>query len=207
MSPMKRLVIALVFLLFAVVIIIVVNKVDVSKIVRGEETAVPTLPVSLFPSSTYDEVTRVQVKDNTTDGIFAAEKKEGVWVILEAPEDSDTGLGVDQERISNALVSVPAIQPSRTLSGIEGLAIYGLGDEAQYRIALTIGGQEYTLIIGSTNPGAMNYYVQLEGVSDVYLVSTYSLDAVIELLADPPYIQPTPDPDVTPSATPEGVTG
>lgn len=207
MSPMKRLVIALVFLLFAVVIIILVNKVDVSKIGRGEETAVPTPAVSLFSASAYDQVTRIRVKDNATDSIFAAEQKEGAWVILEAPDDSDTGLGIDQERIANALVMVPTIEPFRTLSEIEGLVTYGLGDEAQYTINLTIGSKEYTLMVGSKNPGASNYYAQLEGVSDVYLVNTYYLDPIIELLTNPPYIQPTPDPDVTPSATPEEVTG
>jgi hypothetical protein len=207
MSPMKRLVVALVFLLFAVVIFILVSKVDMSTIGGGDETAIPTLAVSLFSASSTGEVTRIQVKDNTTGDIFAAEKKEGIWVILEAPEDSDTGLGIDQERTTNALVMVPAIQPSRTLSGIEALATYGLGDAAQYTITLTIGDREYTLTVGSLNPGASDYYIQLEGVRDVYLVPSYNLSPVIELLSSPPYIQPTPDPNVTPSATPEGLTG
>lgn len=208
MSPMKRLVVALVFLVVALGIFLLVSKVDLSTVGgRGDETAVPTLPVSLFPVSPTDEVTRVQVKDNTTGSIFAAEKQEGAWVILEAPEESDTGLGVDQERINNALVMVPSIQPSRTLSEIEALATYGLGDEARHTIILTIGNQEYTLTVGSKNPGDLSYYVQLGEVGDIYLVNTFNLDPVIEMLVNPPYIQPTPDPNVTPSATPDGVTG
>lgn len=207
MSPMKRLIIALVFLLIAVGIILLVNKVDLSKVVRGEETAVPTPRPQIFSASSLDEVTRVQVKDNTTDSIFVAEKQEGNWVILEAPKDSDTGLGVDQTSITNALAIMPSLMPSRTMSGIEALATYGLGEEAQHTVILLIGEKEYTLTIGSKNPGASDYYVQLSGVSDVYLVSTYSLDPVIELLTKPPYIQPTPDPNVTPSATPKASNG
>lgn len=207
MSPMKRLVIALVLLVLAVTMIVLVNK----GVIGGEsasKTPEPTTTAPLFSASVVEEVTKVQVKDNTTGSLVVAEKKDGNWTILEAPKDSDTGLGVDQERISNALVSVPSLQPSRTLSGIEALATYGLGDKAQYMIALTIGDQPYTLTVGSKNPGAMDYYVQLGEISDVYLVSTYYLDPVIELLTTPPYIQPTPDPNVTPSATPEeDVTG
>lgn len=202
MKPTNRLIIALVFLLVAAAIFVVTSKFDLGKVGRGEETSVPTARPSLFSAAPMDEVTRVQVKDNKASGIFVAEKKENAWLILEAPKDSNTGLGVDQERITNALSVIPGLMPSRTLSGIEALANYGLGDDAQYTVIMTIGAKEYTLTIGSRNPGASDYYVQVAGVSDVYLVSTYSLDPVIELLSKPPYIQPTPDPNVTPSATP-----
>ncbi len=204
MAPAKRLTIALFFLLIATAIFVLITKVDLGKIVKKEEgTATATPQTSLFPASVAGELTRAQVKDNASGDIFATEKKDGTWVILKAPKDSDTGLGVDQERINNALAMLPSLQPARTLSGIEALATYGLGDKAQYTITLIISGKEYTLTVGSKNPGASDYYVQLPGVSDVYLISTYYLDPVIELLTKPPYIQPTPDPNATPSATPE----
>lgn len=202
MSPTKRLVIALVFLVIAAAIFVAVNKGIIGQV--GEETPVPTPRSPIFSVDPTAEVTRVQVKDNETGSSVVAEKKDGKWAVLEAPEKSDTGLGVDEARISNALAIMPSLMPSRTISGIEALATYGLGDKAKYTVTMLIGDKEYTLIIGSKNPGASDYYVQLPGFSDVYLISTYSLDPVIELLSKPPYIQPTLDPNVTPSATPTG---
>jgi hypothetical protein len=204
---MKRMIVALIFLTLAVGIIVLVNKVDLSTVGRGEATAAPTTAPQLFSVDPAAEVTRVQVKDNTTGSMVVIEKKDGKWVILEAPEKSDTGLGVDETRISNALTIMPSLMASRSMSGIEALATYGLGDEAKYTLTMLIGSKEYTLIIGSKNPGDTSYYVQLSGSSDVYLISTFSLDPVIELLSKPPYIQPTLDPNVTPSATPEESNG
>ena len=200
MTPIKRLVVALVFLLFAVAIVVAMKQFDIGGQAESDATATPR---ALLFSDAQGEVTWVQVKDSTTKEIFVAEKKEGNWAILEAPEGSDTGLGVDETRITNALVSIPSIQTSRTLTGLEGLATYGLGDAARYSIILTIGEDKYTLTVGSKNPGDTDYYVQVGSSSDINLVSTSSLDSVIQLLATPPYIQPTPDPNVTPSATPD----
>ncbi|MBN1430220.1 MAG: DUF4340 domain-containing protein [Anaerolineae bacterium] len=201
MSPTKRLTVALVFLLIAIAILFAVKQFDIGGEKEGDATATPyTL---LFPNAQGEEVTRVQVKDNSSQDTFVAEKKDEVWTILEAPEGSDTGLGIDEMRITNALTSIPSIQPSRTLSGLENLATYGLGDAAQYSIALTIGGEQYNLTVGSKNPGSTDYYIQLSSSGDIYLVGTYNLESVIQLLTEPPYIQPTPDPNATPSATPD----
>ncbi|MBN1309768.1 MAG: DUF4340 domain-containing protein [Anaerolineae bacterium] len=200
MTPTKRLVVALVFLLIAAGIFIVVNKVDLGG--TEDDVATPTPRALLFPDI-QGEVTMVRVTDNTTQDVFVVEKKEEAWAILEAPEGSDTGLGVDEMRITNALTAIPGLQPSRTLTSLESLATYGLGDEAEYNIVFTIGPDDYTLIVGSKNPGGTDYYVQLSTASNVHLISTYSLDSIIRWLTDPPYIQPTPDPNVTPSATPD----
>jgi hypothetical protein len=199
MTPVKRLIVAFVFLVVAAGLFFAIKQFNIG----SEETdATPTPAALLFPDAQAGTVTKVQVKDNTTQDIFAAENKDGKWTILTAPKGSDTGLGVDESRITNALASIPSIQPTRSLTGIESLATYGLGDTSKYIIALTISGRDYTLTVGSKNPGDSDYYVQLSNVSDIYLVGTYYLDSVIELLTQPPYIQPTPDPNVTPTVAP-----
>jgi len=200
MTPIKRLTIALVFLLIAAAIFVAIKQFDIGG--SEDDDTTPTPVALLFPDA-RGEVTRVQVKDNSTQDIFVMEKQDEVWTILEAPEGSDTGLGVDEMRVSTALTSLPSVQPSRTLTSLESLATYGLGDEAVYIITLTIGVDDYTLKVGSKTPSSTDYYVQLSAPGSVYLVGTYYLDSIIQWLTEPPYLQPTPDPDVTPSATPD----
>lgn len=201
MTPTKRLTIALVFVAIAAVIFVVVKNVDFTG--GGEETGTPTSIAPLFPDAQSGDLTKLQVKENATGKVVAVEKQgDGTWTILKAPAGSDTGLGVDQERITNAISLLPTAQPSRILTEIEELTIYGLGDATKYTIDLTIGGKNYTLSVGSKNPGDLDYYVQKPDSPDLYLISTFYLDPIIELLTTPPYIQPTPNPNVTPSVTP-----
>jgi hypothetical protein len=203
MTPIKRLTIALVFLLIAAAIFFAIKQFDIGG--SEDDDATPTPVALLFPDA-RGEVTRVQVEDNTTQDIFVMEKQDEVWTVLEALEGSDTGLGVDETRVSTALTSLPGIQPSRVLTSLESLATYGLGDEVVYTIALTIGADDYTLEVGSKTPTGSDYYVQLSAPGSVYLVSTYYLDSIIQWLTEPPYLQPTLEPDVTPSATDESST-
>ncbi len=77
-------------------------------------------------------------------------------------------------------------------------------DNPLYTLTLTINTNILTLQIGSQNPDGTDYYVQRADGKDVYLIGNYNLQPFIDFITDPPYVQPTPNPNATlsPSATP-----
>jgi hypothetical protein len=178
---------------------------------EGTEEA-EDLPGPLYPDIEFDEVvTAFRVTDSETGQTVAAslsgEGEDATWAIEEAREGTDTGLGVDQESIQFDVASLTTITPSRVLSEIESLGTYGL-EESRYAIEFTTsGGRTYSMSVGSQNPGGSAYYVRIPDSESVYLIPTYSIDPLVGYLETPPFIQPTPDPNVTPSATPADSSG
>lgn len=159
----------------------------------------------LFPETEGQVVTYFRVEDNETGEAVAATIDEGAmdWTVIEAPEEADTGLGIDSERLTADLWSLTSLTPNRVLTEFDTLAAYGL-DNARYTIEFTTsGGDTYELDLGIQNPGGESYYVRVPNSSDIYLIPTYALEPVLAFLETPPYIQPTPDPLATPSLTPE----
>jgi hypothetical protein len=171
------------------------------------EDATPP-PADLFPEEAITTVTHIRVTDhsngNVLEATLSAEGSE--WVINDAPEGSDVGLGVDYATISQAVTPLTTLRPTRTLNEIESMATYGL-DQAAYTIEFdTSGGGSHTLEVGDQNPGGSSYYITADGSPDVSLVSSFSIDPAVNLVKTPPYIQPTatPGPSPTPTETPEG---
>ncbi len=204
MNINKRFMAGLVFLVLATALILLTRS-DLLSDLFGKDEAGDDLssePLDLlFPEVGSGElVTSLVVTNKETGETLFAESQEGQWAILKAPEGSDTGLGVDEMRLFNATIGLPAMTPTRVLDNVETLTIFKL-DEPLFEITFrTTGGGEYMLQVGDTNPGGGSYYVKLPSQGDiVYLVSVYSLSPTLELLENPPYIQPTPNPDATPT--------
>lgn len=197
----KRLTVMGILALLAVAIVLVVQFVDLGK--NEDETAEEDASASveqidpLFPEAAFDTATSIYVEDMETGDAFSAESdEEGAWTIVEAVEGSDTGLGVDEPRLSSALLALPTITPTRVLSDIETLAVYGLR-EPKYTIKFgTASGGEYSFFVGEANPGDTAYYVKLFSSSTtVYLLSKYNIDALADFIENPPFIQPLDETD------------
>ncbi len=199
------LVIVILALALVLVAIFIVQPADNDNAASTDEAE--ALPGPLFPDIEFEEVvTSFRVTDNQTGATVAAsvsgEGEEAVWSIDEAPEGTDTGLGVDEQSIRLNVAPLTTIRPNRVLSEIESLGIYGL-EESRYTIEFTTsGGRTYQMDIGSQNPGGSAYYVRVPGSTEVYLIPVYSLDSLLRYVETPPFVQPTPDPNITPSATP-----
>lgn len=190
----KRLITMGILAAIAIAAFLVVQFVELGGKEEDEEAeALPEQPEVLFPAAVVDVVESLYVTSNETGEVFsAALQDDASWTILEAVEGSDTGLGVDEERLLRAVYSLPTLTPTRVLSDIEVLATYGLINPAYTIRFTTSGGGEYTLDVGSPNPGETAYYVRLPGDSStVYLISKFSLDPIIEFVEQPPYLQPT----------------
>lgn len=191
----------------------------------ADATPTPFGEPQLFPNEAagVSSVTYVRVTNNETDVVVTLEQQEPEatpdpltatpdpfapttnWVIVEAPEGSDTGLGVDSSRITSSLWSLPSVRPMRTLSSVEALAEYGLGAAPMYTIEFrTEGGGSYELRIGSKNPGETGYYAQIPGSENVYLIPASSVEQVIDFVENPPYVQPSTSEPGTGTPAPTG---
>lgn len=181
----------------------------------------PTSPagstVDLFPDAYGGVVSSVQITDMQTGDTFAAELNveelreqlvEGLdeetgtidtgtvvpeWTITEAMVEPEAGEIVDTNRLNASLTNLPNLIASRTLSDVDGLVDFGLGTDARYEVTFTtVVDGSYSFTVGNQNVGATSYYVQLPGDSNVYLVGTYTLADILDMLANPPYItEPT----------------
>lgn len=193
MSANRRLTYALIILAIATALFLVVQFVSFEK--KADEEVTEDLPemVVLFEEAQTKEVVNLQVIDNEAGQVLNATKLEdGTWAIAEAPEGSDTNLDVDELRITTAITTLQFLTSSRTLTEIESFIAYGL-DEPRYTVIFsTEDGDQYTLYVGSTNPGETSYYVRLPRSSEVHLIPSYSLETVIGLIETPPLIEPTP---------------
>jgi hypothetical protein len=203
MKQDKRLIAIGVMAVLAIALILVIRLVDFGK--KDEETAAETEQIEpLFPGE-LGNVTAVEVINNQTGQTFQASRAEGEsWEIVEAAEGTDTGLGIDEYRLSSPLYSLPGLTPKRVLNDVERLSDFGLEDVLYTVKFETNTGGSHTLYVGSKNPGGTDYYVQLPNDTQVYLISSYNLEDLLTFPENPPYIQPTPDPDATVDETVSG---
>lgn len=173
----------------------------------GEEEATPSPPATqtgtLWPLSA-SEITSFEITDMTTGDAIRLERiqtavvEEPQWIMTE-PSDSLA----DQVQAGAAVSGIANLIVSRVLTEIDGLAPYGV-QSPLYTLIVTVEGSETPLVarIGTTNPGDSAYYVQRAGENYVSLVNKAGVDALIDLIATPPY-QPTPTPNAPgPAAEP-----
>lgn len=202
----SRQIAAAVFGVLAIVLIIVITKVDLGSVGREDEPT-PTTNAPLFADTGGAVVTELQVT-RLEDGavLQGTVNDDASWTLVQAPAEPEPGMVVDHARIRQAVASLPDLLPTRQLSGIEAMAPYGL-EEPVYLIQFRLStGSDHQVYVGAANPTGSGYYVTTSETilaTDVYLISKYSLDGVISLVDDPPYIEATPTPE--PTATPEEI--
>ena len=90
------------------------------------------------------------------------------------------------------------------MNDVERLSDFGLEDVLYTVRFETNIGSSHTLYIGSKNPGGDAYYVQIPNDSQIYLISSFNLEDLLTFPENPPYIQPTPDPEATVDETVTG---
>lgn len=151
-----------------------------------------------------DTVAAFTVTHNSTGESLEAALLGADWGVVSAPEGVDDDLPVDTARLSNAAGTLLSLGPLRTLEDVDDLVQFGL-DPPAYTITFeTTLAREQTLHVGNINPAETMRYVQVEGDDRVFLVNHFSMSSVTDLVNDPPYVIPTPDPTAaeTPTAEP-----
>jgi hypothetical protein len=200
----NRLIATAVLLVLVAAAIAVINLVDLSG-TENEPTPTSDVLPALFPDANYGVVDQVTVTDNATGAVLSAHlapSEEWVndnetWIIDEAPEGANTGLGINHDQINGATLSLAGMTPTRLLEGVPDLAEFGL-DNPAYTLSFEIVENDavYTLSVGSATPTGSSYYVQpADGIADaVYIMPDYVLAAALDLVNSPPYLQATPEP-------------
>ncbi len=169
---------------------------------RAAAEATPTVDATprVVWQTTADQVTRLRLMETATGRSVALTKDAaGVWTVSE-PEPGPAD--------ANTMLTLTTNAASLSVSGVvtaTDLAPYGVLDPTYSLEVGLADGQTLKAAIGGTAPVG-GYYLLREGDTQVMVVSTFSLDALIGLLEAPPYA-PTATPafslDLTP-AMPDG---
>ena len=167
----------------------------------ADDTGIET-PEALFPDAGFAIVATFSVMDTETGEVLTATVNDDMlsWTIDAAPESADMTLTADDARLGSAAFALPTLQPSRTFEDAGDLEQFGLEDPTHTITFILDNGNEHTILVGREAPASSSYYVQVEGDEDaVHLISSFTLDPVLNMITEPPFLVPTPTPEGTPS--------
>ncbi len=167
----------------------------------AEATPIPETNSYLI-QETDNVLTRIRIFDQDYHIVEMQRNQEGFWdVTLPTVGTADQALASEAETQFGALGIVTDI------GQVTSLGDFGLSFPT-YTIKLTYAnGVEHKIEVGNTTPTESGYYVQLDDAG-VYVISQYSLNAVLKLINNPPYpATETPTPTLElPTNTPEAIT-
>ncbi len=154
----RSLVIALAVLLAMVCILLIVQR--KADDYENQDNTVTLIDV------TADEITAVGV---TADGVeMSFTLEDDTWI-----NDQDETLKIDESQVNLLTASLTGVSVSETMTEVEDLEQYGLGDAAGSYQITTKDGEEITIHVGDTNSTASTVYVYLnDNTETVYAVST-----------------------------------
>jgi hypothetical protein len=137
----------------------------------------------------------IRMVDNNHHILEMGRKQDGFWEIsLPIPGTADQSLA------SQAETQLAALQIVSSIGKVTSLEDFGLTLPA-YSIKLAYSnGVEHKLDVGDQSTIGSGYYIRLDD-GDVFVVGLYSIDAVLNLINNPPY-----PPTNTPTLIPEQAT-
>jgi hypothetical protein len=157
-------------------------------------TATPESPWQLAA----EQVDSIRISDLSRSVVFAGTRDpEQGWRML-SPEVG----GADTGRVEAALAGILAPVIRQSLAAGVALEPYGLAP-AQFRVTLLLAdGTTHSMDIGRVDPTGSVYYAMLPGDGRVLMVSRFSLEDLLGLVAEPPYPPPAETPSMAPDAPP-----
>ena len=167
-------------------------------------TLEPTIEVSYLFTAEDGLPTSIRIESKAGDTVEVARNAENAWALILPSEAT-----ADQASAEAAASQVTTMQILDRLPDIDP-EIVGLTDP-DYAMTINFSsGVERNVKIGVITPTESGYYVQnIDG--ETVIVSKSSVDALLGLLNNPPYLEtPTPDPlaltETTIPSTPEAGT-
>lgn len=162
---------------------------------QAEALATDTPGIDLLFQIQGSAIVGLQVKAINGASIEVRRETDGAWTLLGYEENE-----LDSNRIERAVTNASSLRILSTLESRPDLDFIGL-NPSRYTIVLTLaGGERMQALIGNLSPIGNGYYVQLES-DEVVVVNQFNLDAVLEILEDPP-IMPEPDETAEPQENP-----
>lgn len=151
-------------------------------------TVEPTSEVSYLFTAEDGVPTSIRIESKAGDIVEVARNAENAWALIQpseaAAEQASAEAAASQVTTMQILDRLPDIEPE----------IVGLTDP-EYILAIKFtSGVERNVKIGVITPTESGYYVQNTD-DETVIVSKSSVDALLELLNNPPYLEtPTPSP-------------
>jgi hypothetical protein len=144
--------------------------------------------------------TRIRIDSQTGETVEVARDAESTWTLIQpVAADADPAAAeaaATQVTTMRILDTVPDVEPE-----VVGLEV----PEYTLTIGFTTGG-ERTVDVGVITPTENGYYVR-DTSGQVVIVSRDSIDALLGLLDNPPYLEtPTPPPAIPGADTPPSET-
>ncbi|NOZ00097.1 MAG: DUF4340 domain-containing protein [Chloroflexi bacterium] len=157
------------------------------------DVAAPTATVSAhyFFAPENGILTSIRIESATGEVVAVERGADGTWMVTE-PRESEA----DQGAVEAASAQLSALRVA--LETIDApLGVVGL-QPASYTLTVAFsGGAPHTVLIGDGTPSGSGYYVQKDGGA-ISIVDKYGLDALLRLLASPPYAAEETAPTSTP---------
>jgi hypothetical protein len=139
-------------------------------------------------------VASLSVENDRGQSLVLGRDTAGLWTILEPQGGGETDTG----RAESAITQLLSLRSQYALEMPDNLEDYGLLTPA-YTLTLALnGGEKHVILVGKEAPVVSGYYIRLDGGLP-QVVSKFSLDPVLEMIAEPPYA-----PTATPALLPEG---
>jgi len=167
-------------------------------------TPEPTSEVSFLFDATEGVPTSLRIESKAGEVVEVARNADNVWALILPIEAS-----ADQGMAEAAASQVTTMRVQDRIPNVD-LEVVGLKSPEYILTIKFTSGVERKAEVGVITPSEGGYYVRNEA-GEILIVSRDSLDALLGMLTNPPYLEtPTPSPTVTetplPSPTPEAVT-
>jgi hypothetical protein len=157
-------------------------------------TAEPVAEVSYLFTAEDGVPTSIRIESKTGDTVEVARNAENAWALILPSEAT-----ADQASAEAAASQVTTMQILDRLPDIDP-EIVGLTDPEYILVIKFTSGVERNVKIGVITPTESGYYVQNTD-GETVIVSKSSVDALLGLLNNPPYLEaPTPSP-IAPTET------
>jgi hypothetical protein len=158
-------------------------------------------PLGLLLPPTAGPLKGVSIQDADGKSVALERKNTGWTMRIGAGSESPADQGAAEQAASQAL----GVRLVVKIESTSNLSAFGL-DKPAYTCKLVLAdGKPVTFKIGNATVTGDGYYLQKEDGS-VFVVDKYGLDALLNLLVQPPYMF-TPTPPVIETPTPTATTG
>lgn len=195
---------ALVFVFVALLVLV-----QVTDAPQDEAAGTPTgEPVQTLLDLDPQQIQLIRVQ-RVEDGAATILEKDdaGEWVIgstvayreVPAPDGTMRELPTHQSAADVVAIAVDTIrlledfESDRESGDVEGFC---LSPEPVHKIRVEMAdGTEHHIEVGCTNPQKTGYYIALRGEPEISLAQKSAVDALLSIVDEPPYLEPTPTPE------------
>lgn len=156
-------------------------------------------PQTLLPDLNISTIREIKIDDSKGKQLFLQNISTGIWIMTQPERQA-----VDVEALTTKIQQLTYLTALSTLKTPPPDDQIGLVTPAFVITLTNQDGKVTVLNIGALTPTQDGYYIRLD--SKTYVVSKTDIDAVTDMLANPPILTPTTTPTVAGSST-EIITG